>query len=191
METELLAAAGKPTEEMESVLVATQVVVNAILDLLDVGAFRPGAGSLSSHLQRMQRMSHDLSAAMQFVVGLAAAGRVLVPPGCALQLLYYLAQQSSAQRRAAKAGGVDYETMFVRILVSCGINGSSQAADPQKLSAAQAEVVMQLALDAGFQEAVATIHHLQGNFAAALQCHLAKGDASAFGYIDRYHNPCF
>lgn len=281
VETDLRAAAGQPApEELESVLVATQLVVNALLSLLNVGAFRPAAphsaaqplqphagcsgadvcrggavagdtgrgsgdggglngvngvnGGGGSAASRALRLSHDLSAALRFVVGLAVAGRVLVPPACALQLLQYLAQRSLAdgpadpmalqrpkasREPAVAAGGsqqrgrdsvpwdavpgaaagssrgraagaaadaLSHEAMFIKILEATGVNADGQPCDPQRLSAAQAGAAMALAQQAGFGDAVAVIHHLRGDYGAALQCCLEKdAPGAAFEYIDR------
>ncbi|WIA09423.1 hypothetical protein OEZ85_008828 [Tetradesmus obliquus] len=72
VETDLRAAAGKPASELESVLVATQVVVNALIALLEAGKFEQWQGSSSSS------SSSQLSGGcvvMNYIADLLAAGR--------------------------------------------------------------------------------------------------------------------
>jgi hypothetical protein len=68
---------------------------------------------------------------------------------------------------AAAAGGVS----------SAQPAGTPLPVDAAAFSPAQAKQVLQLAKQCNFLRAAATVHHLQGNYAAALSCYLALQDA--------------
>jgi hypothetical protein len=184
------------------------VVVNAVVDLLQSGQFRPlrspagGAGtgstgstgitsgaaprrSSSSLSGQHQQLSKDLAVAMDWVGGMLAAGRVTVQPAFVLQLLQHAAQQARGVEGEAREAR---EQAFVRMVQNVGVQqeGAAQQEGPAQLSAQEAHAALQLAEQASFHLAAAAIHHLRGEYPAALACHLAHTPAAAaFAYLDR------
>eukprot|EP00775_Hariotina_reticulata_P011040 gene11040-11195_t len=88
VETDLRAAAGKSTQELESVLVATQVVVNAVITLLEAGKFEQWQHFASITHCTMPDQAVGAAIAMQYVTELLAAGRVTVKPSPEVADLY-------------------------------------------------------------------------------------------------------
>ncbi|GFR42939.1 hypothetical protein Agub_g3815, partial [Astrephomene gubernaculifera] len=72
-------------------------------------------------------------------------------------------------------GGDEDEVLFERLVAAVGVNVPGGAYDPDKLSERETEVALHLARRCGFRSAQAALHHLRGDFAAALACHLGAG----------------
>ncbi|GLI64518.1 hypothetical protein VaNZ11_007787 [Volvox africanus] len=197
VETDLREAAGRAAAELDSVLVATQVLVNAFIHLLEcddsgrnleVNSAEAGYACSSA--------TTGSEVVLDFIAGLLAAGRVVVQPNFALRLLRHVAEKAIAllqaapavegeepgmaegrrsEQGAAVATGGPHEAaegLFERLVTAVGVNGEGPRFDPSKLSLQETEVALDLARRASFPRALATLHHLRGDYLAALACHL-------------------
>ncbi|GIL71113.1 hypothetical protein Vretifemale_1731, partial [Volvox reticuliferus] len=196
VETELREAAGRPAVELDSVLVATQVLVNAFIHLLESNDSVRNLGMKSVDASSSAATTGS-EVVLDFIAGLLAAGRVVVQSNFALRLLRHVADKAtvllvaepaveagegpgmaegrrSEQGAAVKAGSPReaLERLFERLVTAVGVNGEGSRFDPDKLSLQETEVVLELARSASFPRALATLHHLRGDYPAALACHL-------------------
>lgn len=90
---------------------------------------------------------------------------------------------SSSSAAAPATTAAAFEQQFISIVQVVGVQAAAGAegrqpgqplpGDPAAFSPAQAKEVLQLAKRCNFVAAAATVHHLQGNYAAALSCYLA------------------
>ena len=141
--------------------------------------------------------------AMEFVTELLGAGRVRVKPTFIPQLLQHIVDaaaretaaaaaanggsgsilevsgQTAAAAAAAASAVAARQSQFVSVVEVMGINMAGQPYDREKLTAQQAATALQLATAAGFHQAAAAIHHLQGNFSAALHSYLRQRDTGS------------
>jgi hypothetical protein len=82
------------------------------------------------------------------------------------------------------------QSLLVRFATShraaVSVHGAQPLLIPPLPHPQEAHAALQLAQQAGFQLATATIHHLRGDFTAALSCHIAHTQpAHTFAYIQR------
>ncbi|KAL0018560.1 hypothetical protein WJX77_004866 [Trebouxia sp. C0004] len=166
LETDLLESANlthQAAELSSRVRSATQVVVDAVLDLLDAGVFR----------QSDVNGTDSTAEALLFVRGLLVEGRATAEPQATVKVLRHLAQDPHPAS----------EDSFVAVLQTAELQGSDM------------EQALQLAQEAGFQQAVVRVHYLAGNFLQALHCTIgsAPPPGAAFKYIrdvlDEAHMP--
>ena len=147
--------------------------------------------------------------AMEFMTELLGAGRVRVKPSFISQLLQHIVDAASREIAAAAATAGDgggesgsgsrgyvsrrtaaavavavgavaaRQSQFVSVIEVMGINMAGQPHDREKLTAQQAATALGLATAAGFHQAAADVHHLQGNSSAALQSCLRQRDTGS------------
>jgi hypothetical protein len=178
---------------------AMQVVVNAIIALLEAGKFEQWqAGTSSSSSQ-----PSGSCVVMNYIADLLAAGRVTVKPAFVLKVLQHIVNQAaaaaataagnSAQQQAAAKHVSQLEQQFISIVEVVGINppaaaaaGQQQHVDAAAFTMPQAQAALVLAGQAGFTRAAAAIHHLAGSYSQAIAAYLQlahqqqqQGDASA------------
>jgi hypothetical protein len=181
---------------------ALQVVVNAVIALLEAGKFEQWQGSSSSSSTQASssssRQPSGSCVAMNYIADLLAAGRVTVKPSFVLKVLQHIVDQAAAaavdgsqQLAAAAATSAaaslqvgQLEQRFISIINVVGINPPAAAAaaaagqqqqqhiDPASLSALQAQQALALAHQAGFVKAAAAIHHLAGSYSKAMAAYL-------------------
>jgi hypothetical protein len=167
------------------------VVVNAVVDLLQSGQFRPlrsradssaadatsasGASSASSNGSgpvprrssfsgQHQQLSRDLGVAMDWVGDMLAAGRVTVQPAFVLQLLQHVTQQARGLAGEAREAR---EQAFVRMVQNVGVlqEGQPPAPGPAQFSA---KVAAWLWLPSYLAFSTCTLHlHLAPNLVPA------------------------
>jgi hypothetical protein len=190
-----------------------QVVVNALVTLLEAGRFQQWQAHRPAHASDIFSSSSGSSGvqtgadvAMGYIVQLLAAGRVNAKPDFVVKLLQHLVAKATAAAAAAAAAATEapgqdaaalraaavapFEQQFMSIVQVVGVQQPAAAAitagvssaqsggvplpvDAAAFSPAQAKQVLQLAKQCNFLRAAATVHHLQGNYAAALSCYLA------------------
>jgi hypothetical protein len=180
------------------------VVVNALLTLLEGGRFehwQQGGSGGAAPAAAPHAGSHVSGAAvaMDYIIGLVAAGRVTVKPSSALLLLQHLVTQaltadsagaaagatSHAGQQQAGAAADPYEQLFIGVVRTVGVAVAAASVGPpgvdaaMGLSPAQAQQALQLAAQARFVRAAASIHHQQGDYRAALSCYLALASPTA------------
>jgi hypothetical protein len=137
VETELREAAGKAVAQLDHVTVGTQLVVDAVVGLLQSGRFKPlrrqagegleaGSGSPAQQ-QHHQQLSKDLAVAMDFVGDMLAVGRVTVAPAFVLQLLQHEVQQARGLEGAAREAR---ESAFVKMVQNVGVLEEGEAPGP-------------------------------------------------------------
>ncbi|DBA69468.1 TPA: hypothetical protein ACH3X2_012810 [Trebouxia sp. C0005] len=156
LETDLLESANLTQQAAElgsRVRSATQVVVDAVLDLLDAGVFR----------QNDVNRTDSTAEALLFVRGLLVEGRATAEPQATVKVLRHLAQDPHPAS----------EDSFIAVLQTAALQGSDM------------DQALQLAQEAGFQQAVVRAHYLAGNFLQALHCTIgtASPPGAAFRYI--------
>ncbi|KAL0048183.1 hypothetical protein WJX82_009442 [Trebouxia sp. C0006] len=166
LETDLLESANlthQAAELSSRVRSATQVVVDAVLDLLDAGVFR----------QSDVNGTDSTAEALLFVRGLLVEGRATAESQATVKVLRHLAQDPHPAS----------EDSFMAVLQTATLQGSDM------------DQALQLAQEAGFQQAVVRAHYLAGNFLQALHCTIgaASPPGAAFKYIrdvlDETHMP--
>lgn len=168
-----------------------QVVVNAIIKLLEAGALGPGSAPPGS--PAALKGAADAAAAQGFVCKLVAEGRVAVQPAFALQLLAHLTG-GAAGGSAGSAGGAhgasasSREVLFTSVVQAVGISSTPVAGKAggggagSGFSQEQARDALRLAQGAGLTRAAAALHHLLGDYSAALEDHLQAGDAFKYAH---------
>jgi hypothetical protein len=168
-------------------------------------AHRPTpASNSSSSSSSVPAAQPGADVAMSYIIQLLAAGRVNAKPSFVVKLLQHLVAQASAASKqlpsaaAGEAGAAApaaaavavFEQQFIAIVQVVGVQSAADAAQQQQhpqqgqlprghataLNPGQAKEVLQLAKRCNFVRAAATVHHLQGNYAAALSCYLALAD---------------
>ncbi|KAK9804391.1 hypothetical protein WJX72_010740 [[Myrmecia] bisecta] len=172
LETDLLEAIGQKQPPETTIRSAAQLVVDAVVALLEADVFRQAdSGADAAATAR----------ALDFVSGMLAAGRASARAGLVMLVLQYIAIGPWLPDAPRPPPG-QQEDRFVSVLRNAS---QDLAASRHGLRGLDVGRALGLAQQAGFQRASAAVHHLSGNFRAALDCSLrdAASPAAPFKYI--------